>query len=640
MSLKERMAAKETDNRARENATMQLYKEDKNFRADRLVEAWSRVPEIGAGLKQMPINDARNVAINLDRQTAFMQGLRESQLATALNDFTPENMLRLVRLAMPNIIRNKVFTEFALETTKDSIKYIRPFFSKTASGHPLNDKSPDYDGFIDRDAPDGKGDSYDPWGYSLGGEFNGDDFRKALYEDTRDRHNMELANGFIVNGAGTAKADALAAGENAVGVLFKKVAPGALGGITQEAAFESGKWGVDGNLYVDGYTYLYGYNPGDHPERVEQQVIALQDKGSGTFFAAPGFAVTIVKSPQTRDKFLVAPPKIGPGNSAHWDEPVGTDGEVLSGILASTGTFILNIEVLDNAPAWFTAGTTELRAFGRFNSESDFEGNYLGEVELRMDEYMFRPSPTSIGVSWSQLTEITLDTSFNISAEEYLVSYASQEIRSALDYRAIRYAYAVAKTNAKHNPNYYYVFDAAYNTTNVGNEPGQNPTGTKDGYRDNAQTFVNAIDAVGDIIYDELNRGGVSRLVAGPSACSYIHLNAGYSPKGKQNQTGSHQFGEINGIPLFKVPSAIIPTNELLCVWKNDQVENDVSIAFGTLIPFFSTGIIQRKNFYKEAGIATYGDWVVLNRRYLALIMIDNLKDMNQKNGLKPWERY
>jgi hypothetical protein len=60
-----------------------------------------------------------------------------------------------------------------------------------------------------------------------------------------------------------------------------------------------------------------------------------------------------------------------------------------------------------------------------------------------MDEYLFKPSATSIGVSWSQLTEITLDTSFNISAEEYLVSYASQEIRSALDYRAIRLAYAV-----------------------------------------------------------------------------------------------------------------------------------------------------------------------------------------------------
>jgi len=634
MSLKERVAAKEADARLRENATMQLYKEDKKFRADRLVEAWSRIPEIGAGLKTMPIADARNVAINLDRQTAFMQGLRESQLATALNDFTPENMLRLVRLAMPNIIRNKVFTEFALETTKDSIKYIRPFFSKTANGHPLNDKSADYDGFNDTPgqlSAYGK-EEYDPWGYGLGGEFNGDDFRKALYEDTRDRINQELANGMIVNEGATARLGPLGVSTTA-GILFKKV-PAGFAGCTQEAAFESGKWGADGALYMDGYTYLYGYNPGDKAERVEQQVIALQDKGSGQFFAAEGFTVTIVKSPSVRDKFLVAPPKVGPGNSAHWDDPVGTDGGALATELASTGTFIVKIDV-DEAkkPAWFTAGTTELRAFGRYNSESDFEGNYLGEVELRMDEYMFRPSPTSIGVSWSQLTEITLDTSFNISAEEYLVSYASQEIRAQLDYRAIRLAYAVAKTNAKHNPNYYYVFDAAYNTTNVGVEPEMNPVGTKDGYRDNAQTFVNAIDAVGDIIYDEINRGGVSRLVAGPSACSYMHLNAGYSNKGKQNQTGSHQFGELDGIPLFKVPSNIIPTNELLCIWKNDAVENDVSIAFGTLIPFFSTGIIQRKNFYKEAGIATYGDWAVLNRRYLALIAIDNLKDHNQKRG-------
>jgi hypothetical protein len=104
-----------------------------------------------------------------------------------------------------------------------------------------------------------------------------------------------------------------------------------------------------------------------------------------------------------------------------------------------------------------------------------------------MDEYTFKPSPTSIGVSWSQLTEITLDTSFNISAEETLVTYASQEIRSALDYRAIRLAYAVAKTNAKHNPMYIYEFDAHW---------GNNQS--LEGYIANAQTFVNAVDAIGD----------------------------------------------------------------------------------------------------------------------------------------------
>ena len=48
MSLKERVAQKEADARLKENAAMQLYKEDKKFRADRLVEAWSRIPEINS----------------------------------------------------------------------------------------------------------------------------------------------------------------------------------------------------------------------------------------------------------------------------------------------------------------------------------------------------------------------------------------------------------------------------------------------------------------------------------------------------------------------------------------------------------------------------------------------------------------
>lgn len=61
----------------------------------------------------MPRGVARNVAVNLDRQFDFMNRLKESQMSTALNNFTPENMLRLVRLSMPNLIRNKVFTEYA-----------------------------------------------------------------------------------------------------------------------------------------------------------------------------------------------------------------------------------------------------------------------------------------------------------------------------------------------------------------------------------------------------------------------------------------------------------------------------------------------------------------------------------------------
>ena len=43
------------------------------------------------------------------------------------------------------------------------------------------------------------------------------------------------------------------------------------------------------------------------------------------------------------------------------------------------------------------------------------------------------------------------------------------------------------------------------------------------------------------------NRGGVSRLVAGPSACAYLKLNRQWSSTGKQAQFGAHQEGTLDG---------------------------------------------------------------------------------------------
>lgn len=37
--------------------------------------------------------------------------------------------------------------------------------------------------------------------------------------------------------------------------------------------------------------------------------------------------------------------------------------------------------------------------------------------------------------------------------------------------------------------------------------------------------------------------------------------------------------------------------------FKNEENEADVSLVFGTLVPFYSTGTIVRKNLYKEAAI-------------------------------------
>ena len=333
-----------------------------------------------------------------------------------------------------------------VETTKDSIKYIKPVFAKTANGNALVDKADTYDA---------TNATYDPWQYDTGGSLNADNYRKALYEETRDRPTQELANVYI------AVNEVTDGEEYDLELYFKDLASvtPSSGTFSDETLKASKKWGPAGENYVDGYITLYADVKGDAGEKanLEKFVVAIQDRETKQFFSTAGYEVT----------------------------SNGFNAGVLS----------LKLK-MDTSVGW-TSAASKIYAFGRYNGESDFAGDYLGEVEIRMAEYQFRPSATSIGVSWSQLTELTLDTSFNVSAEEYLVTYASQEIRAALDYRAIKLAYSVALTNTKNNANYLYKFDA---------QPGAPGSTTKEGYLHNAQTFMSAIDTIGDVMFDEIKK--------------------------------------------------------------------------------------------------------------------------------------
>lgn len=95
------------------------------------------------------------------------------------------------------------------------------------------------------------------------------DFRRALFEDTRDRANQELANVPVV------------AGENGeYSLIFKSFteeeakAFGFNDKAAANASFLSQKWGANGANYVDGYVTIYGYNEGDKGESVEKQLVA------------------------------------------------------------------------------------------------------------------------------------------------------------------------------------------------------------------------------------------------------------------------------------------------------------------------------------------------------------------------------
>ena len=532
----------------RENVQDKLYREERNYRADKLVEKWARIPEVGKNIKNLVESDARNLAIHLENQARFMSRLNEAQMSTSFQGLSPENMLRLVRLAYPNTIRNKLFTEFAMESAKDSIKYIRPVYTNTQWGKDMDNRTFGVGG-LDSDV-----DPEDRWNMQGADELQAQDYRKAMYETTEDRYVHEMANALIMTAGGETavigKKDVTLPASGTV-VVFGRVG--------ETGANEFGQMG-----YIDGYSALFG-------DAGESDPLAVQAKTGGNL-----------------------------ANNGDWLVKSGKDiviEKVAEGVFAISGDDAAEVK----------------KAYGRFNSEGDFHGDFLGEVELVMTDYWFRPRPTAIGVTWSQLTELVLDTSFGVSAEELLVDYAGQEIKKALDFRAVKIAYQAAKMN----PSRYTIeFNAeAANDMN-------------DSYLHTAQTFSQAIERVGDVMFNDINRGGVSRLVGGPAAVSYLRLNSGFSTRGAQSRVGGHQVGELYGIPVFKVPSNVIPDDELVCIWKNDENEADVSIAFGTLVPFFSTGIIQRKNFYKEAALATYGDWAILNKRYMGVIKIKGLRQL------------
>ena len=251
-------------------------------------------------------------------------------------------------------------------------------------------------------------------------------------------------------------------------------------------------------------------------------------------------------------------------------------------------------------------------AVGRFDSEKDLTGMHLGECELQMKTYYFNPRRISMGVTWTDMTELYLDLSFGVSAEDTLIDSVGQEIKKALDFQAVEYANRVQKVRSG-NP--LVKFDATAGSVDF-----------KDSYWHTAQTFTQALGHVSDEMLNIFNRGGVTAIVGGPKACRYLELIEGYSTKGAQSPIGGHQVGELNGVPVFKVPSSVIADNELLTTWKNEQAEGDVSIAIGTLVPFASTGKLPRKNFYFEQGIARYEDTQALQPRYLGRVLIENIR--------------
>ena len=537
---------------------------EKAARAEKAAEIWNNHPLFKGELSKLTEAKVRqNQAIHLTNQARFMKQLNEQETSSEFQRMAPANVMKLVQLTMTNLNRGNVFSEYAMETARDAIYYIKPYFSKSIA--------PDAGNFAERSMSySAAEEANDPYGFDAASEelgvggYNGNNpayggkrqayngttntnARKSIYESSESRFANELANTANIEGEGT------------ITITWK-----------------DGPFGENGEFYVPGSTKIYAGTD-------ERDVIAIQDPNTLEYYVGQKYAGAVVK-----------------------DEPraAGSSAVVTTVDLTNIENKELDVKTVN--------------AYARFESETDYTGKNLGEVNLYMSVYELRPRRTSIGVSWTKLAEITLDSTFNTQVDDLLLTSAANTIHAQLDLQAFKDAYALAKTN----PEIYRVtFDAAYSTAGASTQ-----TGNKDSYVDTANTFPSAIELAGAALYSDIHRGAINKLVVGVSVAPYLKLMAGFAPKGVQDPTGVYKIGELDGIEVYKAPIEVIPDNEVLCVFKNASVENDVAIVFGTLVPFVSNKL-EMPTFYTRAGLATFGDKANLNPKYLAIIEIQNLKD-------------
>ena len=279
--------------------------------------------------------------------------------------------------------------------------------------------------------------------------------------------------------------------------------------------------------------------------------------------------------------------------------PVGTDDGAGNIIGAGIADGSVNYDSGAISVEFSTAPGSGKEVMVSYYYDSEVDTNYdeIGNVELQLRDFQFRVRPFPLYVSWSKMTELLLNTTLNIDAEDALVRGAADELKKALDFHAVRLAYKGSRGNTAAN------FDATQ-------AAGESEI-------DRAMAFSRTIDGASDVMFNAVQRGGVTKMVAGPGACSYIKLHRRFDGSNAQPRVGAHRIGSLDGIDIYKVPQSIVPNDEVLYIYHNADVPEDVSVAFGSLVPLYRTQTLEYKEFYSETGLAYFGDSKILRPEYL-----------------------
>ena len=252
---------------------------------------------------------------------------------------------------------------------------------------------------------------------------------------------------------------------------------------------------------------------------------------------------------------------------------------------------------------------THIQVQFHYDSEDEtLRSSQIKSVELQLTDYQMRARPYPLYVSWSKMAELLLGTTLDIDAEQSLIAGAGDELKKSLDFLAVRMGYRYSTGNTL------VTFNADWSGAGSDSE------------KAHVQSVTKTIKQGANAIYNVLQRGGITCLVAGTDVAALLTLHDQYSSDGNQPEVGIFRVGTLLGKPVYQAPNDIIPADEMLGVWRNPNADGgDYSIVFGTLIPLYQTQTLEFKEGYSETGLFHFGDWKAIQKKYLVRFKFSNL---------------
>jgi hypothetical protein len=237
--------------------------------------------------------------------------------------------------------------------------------------------------------------------------------------------------------------------------------------------------------------------------------------------------------------------------------------------------------------------------------DNDLEITQSLDLSLRAMPFTLREYP--ITASFSKKLELVLGTSYKVDAQEAYLRAMADELRKTLDIQAFTLASRQAHRNSAANP-------VVFNMQGAVGEAETN----------RIQVITRYIDKVGVKIYNKLFRGGVSVIFGGPTATGVLTGHNRWNDTGAQDANGIYRLGNLGDIPVFRVPGEVCADADLVCVYKNKQLPEDVFLMIGTLLPLHVTDKLELPGRNTEFGVASYGDMQILNKGYAEVLQIQN----------------